>query len=217
MVVGKLYMLDLSPPARAVLLVEKALGIELEHIIVDLFKSEQNSAEYKQLNPQHTVPCYVDEDGTIISDSHAIMAYLVGKYGKNDSLYPKDLAKRAVVDQRLHFESGNVFPTLRVMVFPMWTGGEKCPTPKQIETLNTQYDFLNKFLSGKPWMAGNTVTIADFSLISSISSLLHMVPIDSKYTDLLAWVKRCEQLPYYEANGKGARAFKEFVKPFLIQ
>ncbi|XP_065157566.1 glutathione S-transferase 1-like [Atheta coriaria] len=216
MVVGKLYMLDLSPPVRAVLLVEKALGIELEHINVDLIKGEQKTAEYEKLNPQHTIPLYIDGDGTIVWDSHAILAYLVGKYGKNDSLYPKDLAKRAVVDQRLHFDSGNVFANLRAIVFPMWTAGEKGPNQKQIETVNSQYDFLNKFLAGKPWMAGNSVTIADFSLISSISSLLHVVPIDSQYADLLAWVKRCEQLPYYEANGKGARAFKEFVKPWLL-
>lgn len=49
MVVGKLYMLDLSPPVRAVLLVEKALGIELEHINVDLIKGEQKTAEYEKV------------------------------------------------------------------------------------------------------------------------------------------------------------------------
>lgn len=39
------------------------------------------------------------------------MAYLVSKYGQNkESLYPKELLKRAIVDQRLHFDSGMVFP-----------------------------------------------------------------------------------------------------------
>lgn len=37
--------------------------------------------------------------------SHAIMTYLVGKYSKSDALYPKDLNKRAMVDQRLYFNS----------------------------------------------------------------------------------------------------------------
>jgi len=44
--------------------------------------------------------------------SHAISAYLVGKYGKDDALYPKDLQKRAIVDQRLHFDTGVLFPRL---------------------------------------------------------------------------------------------------------
>lgn len=53
---------------------------------------------------------------TIIWDSHAIIAYLVRKYGKDDSLYPKDFAKRALVDQRLHFEGSVVFVTIRQIV-----------------------------------------------------------------------------------------------------
>lgn len=45
--------------------------------------------------------------------SHAINAYLVNKFGKDDTLYPKDPQKRAIVDQRLHFDSGVLFPRMR--------------------------------------------------------------------------------------------------------
>lgn len=62
-----------------------------------------------QMNPQHTVPT-LDDDGYILWDSHAINAYLVEKYGKDDSFYPKDLKKRGIVDQRLHFDTGVLFP-----------------------------------------------------------------------------------------------------------
>jgi glutathione S-transferase len=65
------------------------------------------------MNPQHTVPTLVDDDGFTIWDSPAFLFYLVAKSAKHDSLYPKDLKKRAIIDQRLHFESGVVFATLR--------------------------------------------------------------------------------------------------------
>ena len=38
------------------------------------------------------------------------MAYLVNTYGKDDSLYPKnDYKRRAIIDHRLHFDSGILF------------------------------------------------------------------------------------------------------------
>lgn len=67
------------------------------------------------MNPQHTVPTLKDGD-FVLWDSHAVSTYLVGKYGNDDSLYPKDLEKRAVVDQRLHFDSGILFPRLAAIV-----------------------------------------------------------------------------------------------------
>lgn len=44
-----LYTMDLSPPARGVLLTAAALGVELNQKIIDLGKKEQRSPEYIQV------------------------------------------------------------------------------------------------------------------------------------------------------------------------
>lgn len=66
------------------------------------------------MNPRHTVPV-LDDNGTIVYESHAIMIYLVSKYGKDDSLYPKDPAKQSKVNAALFFESGVLFARMRTI------------------------------------------------------------------------------------------------------
>ena len=81
---------------------------------MNLSKLDHLSEEFLKLNPQHTIPVLVD-DGKTIRDSHAIMIYLVDKYGKSNDLYPKDHYLRSKINAALHFESGIIFARLRFM------------------------------------------------------------------------------------------------------
>ncbi|KAL9919039.1 glutathione S-transferase 1-like [Glossina fuscipes fuscipes] len=209
-----LYGLDASPPVRACLMTLKALDIPFEYKIVDLLNKEHLSEEYCAKNPQHTVPT-LEDDGNFIWDSHAIMAYLVSKYGKDDAFYPKDLLKRAVVDQRLHFESGVMFQGgLRNITAPLFFKNETKIPRSKIDAIVDVYNFLELFLKNGPYMAGSHLTIADFSIVSTATSLVNFVEVDAgKYPKLTAWLKRMETLPYYEeTNGKGAQKIKEMIK-----
>lgn len=44
-----LYMQDVSPPARSVLLTAAALGVKLELKIIDVLKKEQLNEEFKKV------------------------------------------------------------------------------------------------------------------------------------------------------------------------
>lgn len=111
---GKLILhgTKLSPCVRAPFAVAAAIGVELEYKHVDLFKGESRTPEFLEMNPLHSVPV-LDDDGKYIIDSHAILSYLVEQYGKDDSLYPKDPYQRALVNQRLFFDSGILYVRLR--------------------------------------------------------------------------------------------------------
>ncbi|TDG51813.1 hypothetical protein AWZ03_001873 [Drosophila navojoa] len=202
-----LYGVEASPPVRACKMTLNALGLQYEYKLVNILAGDQLSKEFTLKNPQHTVPM-LEDDGKCIWDSHAIMAYLVRKYGKDDSLYPKDYYKRAVVDQRLHFESGVVFQgCIRNIAAPIFYRNESEVPRYMIDGIFDMYDFLEAFLGNQDYLCGSTLTLADFSCISSVASLLGLAPIESKrYPKLSAWIARMEQLPDYQSNnGNGAQ------------
>lgn len=213
------YYTLLSPPSRAVLLTGKALGIEFDLKNIDLIKGEHLSDEFKkvirknnfisliykfligmQLNPQHTIPL-INDNGVIIYDSHAICAYLVDKYAKDDSLYPKDLAKRAEVNARLHFDTGFLFARLRFLYEPiLYFGSSEVPKDK-VQYIEKCWPLMEAFLERGPYLCGNELTIADFCCVATISSLGHhggSITAD-KYPKFSGWLKRMAELPYYES------------------
>lgn len=215
MAVGKLYMTDLSPPCRAVILTAKSLGIELELIETNIMAGETATPEFLKMNPAHALPTYKDNDGTAMGDSHAIMAFLVGKYGKNDSLYPKDLAKRAAVDQRLHYDSGNVYSLHVSIVFPMWMRQSEGISQRQLDSAKSMYNVLNTFLEGNTWIAKTaSPTIADFSLATSVNAINVVAPMDKATCgNVVAWLKRCDGIPHYqEVNKKGQDLYTSTLK-----
>lgn len=100
-----LYYTEASAPCRSVIMTAKMVGVELNLKKMDLMAGEQMKPEFVKINPQHNVPT-IDDEGFYLNESRAICSYLVNKYGKDDTLYPKDANARALVDQRLYFDMG---------------------------------------------------------------------------------------------------------------
>lgn len=100
-----LYYMDISAPCRSVMMTAKMVGVDLNLKKTDLMAGEQMKPEFIKMNPQHNVPT-IDDEGFYLNESRAICSYLVNKYGKDDTLYPKDAKTRALVDQRLYFDMG---------------------------------------------------------------------------------------------------------------
>lgn len=109
-----LYHFPLSGPSRGALLAARAVNVQLEIKIVDLLKKEQLKEDFLKINPQHCVPT-LDDEGFVVWESRAIACYLADKYGKDDELYPKDLKRRAIVNQRLHFDGSSLYVKIRAV------------------------------------------------------------------------------------------------------
>ncbi|KAF5269551.1 hypothetical protein FQA39_LY18905 [Lamprigera yunnana] len=193
----------------------KQLPQEKIELIKDIYKTLElfiGANKWIADDPQHTVPV-LDDGGSILSDSHAIAAYLVGKYGKDDSLYPKDLHQRAVVDQRMYYDAGVMFPVIKSCLGGFLKKEYKQFPQEKIEPIKDIYKTLELFLGDNKWIAGNNVTIADISCGTSASSLDSLHSIDKKvYPKVDNWLNRVKSLPYFKVEETQLDHFKKFVQ-----
>lgn len=164
------------------------------------------------MNPQHTIPV-LNDNGTIVCDSHAIGAYLSEKYGKNDSLYPKDLGKRGLVDARLHFDSTFLFGRIRSLFEPILYDKSPELAADKIEYIQRSWPLMDAFLQDAPYVCGSDITIADLCCIASVSSIDTIASIDAnKFPKFIGWIERMKKLPFYdELNAPGAKQVQELI------
>lgn len=110
-----LYFTSGSPPARATLLLARYLQLDIELKEVNLVEGEQHSDEFVKLNPNRKVPILIDGD-FVLTESRAILAYLMNSRKPGSDLYPTDTKLRAIVDQHLYYDATVVFGKLAALV-----------------------------------------------------------------------------------------------------
>lgn len=103
-----LYSHPASPPSRACLMLMRILEINVDIKFVDLAQKAHLDEEFLKLNPNHQVPVLVDGD-FVLSESRAILAYLVNSRKPGSTLYPTNSKARALVDARLYYDACVVF------------------------------------------------------------------------------------------------------------
>lgn len=162
-----LYNLNASPPCRAVRIVAKLIGLNLELKPLNVLRGEHLKPEYLQLNPVHTVPTIVD-DGFVLWESRAIMRYLVDMYAPDHSLYPKDVKKRATIERLLDFDIGTLYQSITDYFFSYLMRGKRKDAEKE-EVFKKALQQLETLLGDKKYLTGNDITLADVAVMSSLT------------------------------------------------
>lgn len=172
--------------------------------LTDSHAGQNKTAEYVKMNPQSTVPT-LDDNGKIVWDSHAITRYLASTYDKAGSLFPDDPYQRSVIDQRLHFDDGVLMARFGKAAGPVFRGLAKEFNKEDLESLFAALDVLEVLLKTGPYTAGSSLTVADFSLISTVTTIEKFIgQFDAgRFPKLLSWIETMKKLPYFdEANTK---------------
>lgn len=89
-------------------MVLRTLNIDVVIKNVNLAAGEHLDEAFLKLNPNHQIPILVDGD-FVLSESRAIMAYIVNSKKPGHSLYPVNSKIRAKIDQLLYFDAVVLF------------------------------------------------------------------------------------------------------------
>lgn len=197
----KLYYHPISGHAHRARLFLSLIGADVEIVNVDLAKGEHKAADFITLNRFGQVPV-LDDDGTIVPDSNAIMVYAAKKFGRKDWL-PEDAVGAAKVQRWLSVAAGLIaFGPAAARLVTIF----KAPYNPE-EVINRAHGVLKVIdaeLEGGLWIATSTPTIADVALYSYIARAPEGNVDLSAYRNVDAWLRRIEALPGFVEFGRTA-------------
>lgn len=192
-------------------MVAAALKIKIHLKPVNLQTKDHLLPEFLKINPQHTVPTLVDNNFALW-ESRPICIYLVEKYAKDDSLYPKNPKQRAVVNQRLYFDMGMLTMRMYDFFFPQLTQNIE-PDQKKYQAMEEAVELLDVFLEKSDYVAGDKLTIADFAIAVTMS-VIELAGFDlKKYSNISRWYAVMKsELPGWDINEEGLNVLRQYIK-----
>lgn len=197
-----LTLFDYLPPQNAwkVRLLLNQLGRDYRTEIVSIFEGAGRSEAYLAINPAGTVPAIRLDDGRVLAESNAILAYLTD----GTPYLPTDPFERAKVQQWLHFEQERVESVIGSLRYWTLTGKLAQRPPGLVEmkragALRT-LAILERELSMRSFLANDRYSIADMSVFGYASRAEEAGISLEPYPHFRAWITRVQAQPGFLAT-----------------
>lgn len=180
-------------------------GVSYEQVTHHLRKGEQKSAGYLAVNPQGLVPSLVWSDGTVLTQSMAIMEFL-DEVIPEPPLMPADPAGRARVRSIMQMIGCDIHPVnnLRVLkaIQERFGADQEAVRDWFAHWVQATFEPLEQMLASSPLTGrhvhGDRVTLADLALVSQvINNRRFEIPL-APYPTLQAIFERTVELPAVE-------------------
>jgi glutathione S-transferase len=165
-----------------------------------------NEPAFRALNPVGMIPV-IDDDGTVVWESNAILRYLAGKTGRTD-LLPVDPAARARIEQWMDWQASDFNNTWRVCFMGLVRRSPAHSDPLAIaaslQQFNAAIGIVDVQLARQGgYIAGPAFTLADIPIGLAVHRW-YAVPMDGRpdYRHIAAYYDRLVERPGYRAHGR---------------
>jgi glutathione S-transferase len=187
----KIYDSPFSPSCRKVRAVAFELDLDLEYLPINLFRGEQQTPAFLEVNPNALVPVLVDGD-FVLWESNAIVAYLA----HGTRLLPVGPRERAEVDRWSAWQLAHLGPPVWKVAFERYLkprvgkgDADDAVVAAGTAEFQKQTGILETSIGNREYVAGK-LSVADF-VLAPIFALGGMVGLETApFPRVDAWLKR---------------------------
>lgn len=178
------------------------LGLAHEHIDAGGSFGGLDTEEFARINPNRRVPA-IDDDGTIVWESHSIVRYLAAKYGAG-TLWPADASTRARSDMWMDWVSNDLQPAFIGVFWNFY----RTPEGRRNWNLIRQgiarsadlFRLLDRHLQGRAFIAGDAITIGDIPAGTQLYRYFTLEIERPSLPNVEAWYARLRERPAYREH-----------------
>ena len=187
----RLYDYAASGNCYRVRLLLALLGRDYERVSVDIFAGETLTDAFAALNPARELPVLELDDGTVLTESNAILWFLAA----GTPYLPDASLGQAQVLRWLIFEQERVMSGIGGARFRILTHRRPELVPSRLALATSALEILDAQLEGRSYLVGDACSIADVSIFA----YAHVAPEAglelAPYPNVGAWLERIENLP----------------------
>jgi glutathione S-transferase len=210
--VMKVFGHPMSTCTRKVLTTLAEKGQPAEFVMVDIMKGEHKQPAHLARQPFGVVPVFEDDDGFQVYESRAIIRYLDGRL-QGTALTPGNHRDRGRMEQWISVEHSYFTPTAmkiiyQVLFYPMsGKGTDQAVVDAARGELSRVLDVVEKNVADKPFLAGETFSLADICYMPYVEYLFagQQGDLITARPGLAGWWERVSSRPSWKkATGKSA-------------
>ena len=141
------------------------IGAKCETRDIDLRSDEQRGPRYAAVNPQRKVPSLELGDGTVLTESVAILLTLEERHPGAGLLPPRGSGPRAVALRWLMFVATEIYPMVEINDYPERfspdPGGADATRELAREIWRTRWKLVEENIAGEPWLLPGGYCLTD--------------------------------------------------------
>ncbi|MEP1535741.1 MAG: glutathione S-transferase [Paracoccaceae bacterium] len=191
----KLYRNPKSGHCHRVELMLAFLEIPYETIDLDMANGAHKAADYLAISPFGLVPA-IDDNGTSLADSNAIITYLVKAYADGSNWLPSDPKDAAEVQRWLSVAASEIYSGPCAARLVTLFGADR-DHAAAIAKSHALFKVMDSHLDKRDFLVGETITIADVAGYSYIAHAPEGGVSLNAYPNIQSWLQRIENKPKF--------------------